>query len=164
MLAAATAAALLTTIVPAAHAEEPVFTPNSHPHSVVIDWVDAMLLAIELNPPAPTATTWRMWVVASSMFDAWSAYDSTAIATATGFALKQPAGRNAPGSDEIAISYAAHHALRYVFPNQVAIFDEVLTSMGLAKSESLDKRTPAGLGNAAAQACHRHAAGRWLQR
>lgn len=151
-LAVAAAASVLFAMVPTAHADEPAFTPNPHPHSVVVDWVDAMLLAIELNPPAPTATTWRMWVVASSMFDAWSAYDGTAVATASGYDLKQPARRQAAGSDEVAISYAAHRALTYVFPNQQYIFDEVLAHHGLAQSSSLDLRTPAGVGNVAAQA------------
>ncbi len=151
-LAVAAAAFVVFAMVPSAHADEPAFTPNPHPHSVVVDWVDAMLLAIELNPPAPTATTWRMWVVASSMYDAWSAYDGTAVATASGYTLKHPARRHAAGSDEIAISYAAHRALTYLFPNQKHIFDEVLAYHGLAASSSLNPLTPDGLGNAAAQA------------
>lgn len=143
---------LIVGIAPGAGADEPVFEPNPHPHSVVVDWIDAMLYAIELNPPAPTATTWRMWVVASSMFEAWSAYDAEALATQSGWDLKRAARTHAPGSADVAISYAAHRALTFTYPNQAGLFDQVLAYRGLPKTDTLDVRTPAGLGNTAAQA------------
>lgn len=136
--------------IPAAGAA--TFTPNPRPHTVVVDWIEAMLQAIELNPPAPTATTWRMSAVVSSMYDAFAAYDRTAVGTATGFDLKRPKREQTDANRAAAISYAAHKALKTVFPNQSAIFDEVLALQGLSPSSSTDPKTPAGIGNLAAAA------------
>lgn len=151
-MACVVACSIVLTSVQAAHAQDPLFTPNPHPHSVVVDWVEVMLEAIELNPPAPTATTWKMWVVASSMYDAWAAYDGRALATQTGYATKRPAAERTPRNKHAAISYAAHRALRYVYPNQSSMFDELLATLGYPASDSVDPTTPAGVGNAAAAA------------
>jgi hypothetical protein len=126
------------------------FTPNARPHSIAIDWVDAMLLAIEQNPPAPTATTWRMWVVLSSMYDAWSAYHAEAKATASGVDLKRPASEFSAANQALAVDHAAHNALRYVYPAQAPLFDAVLELHGRTPSDSLDPATAAGVGNLAA--------------
>lgn len=145
-------AALLAAAIPTAAANEPEFVPNPHPHSVVVDWMDTMLEAIELNPPAPTATTWRMWVVTSSIYDAWSAYDVSAMSTQTGYDLKRPASERTEANQRAAVSYAAHRALTFVFPNQAPMFDDVLDALGYAPSASMDVTTPAGIGNVSAQA------------
>ena len=139
-------------VAAAAVADEPAFSANPRPHSVSVDWVDAMLEAIELNPPAPTATTWRMWVVLSSMYDAWAAYDDDALATATGSDLKRPAAERTIANQERAASYAAHNALSYAYPEQVAVFDAVLELHDLAPSGSHDPQHPEGVGNLAADA------------
>ena len=138
-----------------AEATAPRFEPNPHPHSVVVDWVDAMLLAIELNPPAPTATTWRMWVVLSSIYDAWAAYDEKAVATASGSDLRRPASERKPANQELAVSYAAYNALTYAYPDQTSIFDEVMAHQGLEADASVDPTTPIGIGNLAAETCIR---------
>jgi len=152
MIAMLAACLMIAGLVPSAAADEPAFTPNPHPHTVVVDWMDAMLAAIELNPPAPTATTWRMWVVTSSMYDAWAAYDASALATQGGWDLKRAARSHPAGSADTAMSYAAYRALTFVFPNQTYLFDEVLGYLGLPANASLDTATAAGLGNTAAQA------------
>lgn len=130
--------------------DDPTFTPNSQPHSVAIDWVEAMLHGIERNPPAPTATTWRMFVVLSSMYDAWTAYQPDAIATDPGFDLKRPPSEHTLANKEQAVAYAAHNALSHVFPEQLPIFDAVLELQGLSPSRSVDPATAAGVGNIAA--------------
>ncbi len=150
--AALIALGMIIGVAPGAAAEEPAFVPNPHPHSIVIDWVDAMLLAIELNPPAPTATTWRMYVTMSSMYDAYAAYDRLALGTVTGYDLKRPSGQRTLANKERAVSYAAHNALSYLFPNQKDIFDAVMDLHGYPLSDSTDRATPAGVGNLAANA------------
>jgi hypothetical protein len=143
---------MLVALMPAAGAEEPAFDPNPHPHSVAVDWVEAMLLAIELNPPAPTATTWRMWVVTSSMYDAYAAYDRVAMGTVTGNDLDQPVRAHTSANRDRAVSYAAHRALSYVYPAQADIFDSVMALHGYPLGDSTDPTTPDGVGNLAAQA------------
>jgi len=124
--------------------------PQSEYCTVAIDWVDAMLEGIERNPPAPTATTWRMWVVLSSMYDAWTAYEPDALATDPGFDLKRPVDDHNMANKEQAVSYAAHNALTHVFPQQAPIFDAVLELHGLEPSATVDATSPAGVGNVAA--------------
>ena len=126
------------------------FTPNSQPHSIAVDWVEVMLEGIERNPPAPTATTWRMWVVLSSMYDAWTAYNADARATDPGFDLKRPIAEHTLENKEDAVAFAAHNALSHVFPDQAPIFDAVLEIQGLEPSASVDVSVPAGIGNIAA--------------
>ncbi len=146
------ALALVAGGVPAAGADEPAFVPNAHPHSLAVDWVEAMLMAAELNPPAPTATTWRMWVVMSSMYDAYAAYDRLALGTVTGYDLKRPVNQHTSANRDRAVSYAAHRALSFVYPNQTSIFDAVMDLHGYPLSSSTNAATPAGVGNLAATA------------
>ncbi|MGD8485966.1 MAG: vanadium-dependent haloperoxidase [Chloroflexota bacterium] len=144
------AAVALTGTGATATTDEPLFSPNPYPHSAVIDWVDVMLESIERNPPAPTATTWRMWVVLSSMYDAWTAYDPNARATDPGFDVKRPAFEHTPENKRQAVSYAAYNTLNHVFPEQGPIFDAVMELQGLEPRGSVDVTTPAGVGNVAA--------------
>lgn len=141
---------LLGPTVPALADDE--FVPNPQPHSAVVDWVEAMLLAIEANPPAPTATTWRMWVVMSSIYDAWAAYDSTAAGTATGYSLKGNGRDVSQEARREAVSHAAYRALTHTYPNQKELFAEVLGDLGYEPDDSTDRSTPAGIGSAAAEA------------
>lgn len=142
---------LVATLLASCAPTDGVFERNPRPHSVVVDWIDVMLEAIELNPPAPTATTWRMWVVASSMYDAWSAYDPFALSTQTGFDLKRPRSERTDANREEAISYAAHRSLSFAYPEQQWLFDELLGQLGLEPSDSSDLTTVQGIGNVAAQ-------------
>ncbi len=140
---------VLTAAVPAT--ADDLFEPNPHPHSVVVDWAEAMLIAIPQNPPAPTVTTWRMWVVMSAIYDAWSMYHPTAMPTEMEFGLKRPAHEQTESNMREAVSHAAHRTLSIVYPNQEALFDQVLSELGFAASDSSDPTTPAGIGNIAAQ-------------
>lgn len=146
------AIAVLFAAVPVAGAKEAAFDPNEHPHSIVVDWVDAMLEAIELNPPAPTATTWRMWVTMSSIYDAWSYYDATALSTTSRLEGKAQRAQRTLANKEKALSYAAHHALTYLFPDEQWIFDSVMELHGFRLSDSTDIRRPEGIGNVSARA------------
>jgi hypothetical protein len=135
-----------------ARAAEPVhFTPNPQAHSIAVDWVEAMLLAIQLNPPAPTATTWRMLVATTSMYNAWSAYDNKALSINDGIALKRDTWEHTDANKEIAVSHAAYHSLSFLFPNQQFIFDEVMALHGMTPSVSTDITTPEGIGRVAAR-------------
>lgn len=148
---AAVALLLVAGLVASCVGESHAFDRNPLPHTVVVDWIDVMLEAVELNPPAPTATTWRMWVVASSMYDAWSAYDPLALATTTGFQMKAPRSERTEANEEKAVSYAAHRSLSFVYPDQRSMFDDLLAQLGLEPSDSGDTSTPEGVGNVAAQ-------------
>jgi hypothetical protein len=133
-------------------AEDSTFAPNPHPHSPVVDWVEAMLMAVERHPPAPTVTTWRMWVTMASVYDAWSAYHPEATGVVTGDDLEQPPAARTSENQAMAVDQAAFDALSYVYPQQIDLFREVLATHGRGPSQSLDPRTPEGVGRIAADA------------
>lgn len=108
-----------------------------------------MLTAVELNPPSPTATTWRMWIVASSMYDAYAAFDRDAIGTVPGH-LRQTSRRPTAANRARAVSYAAHRALTFTFPDQAAIFDSVLALHDDSVDIDGDPRVPKSIGQLAA--------------
>ncbi len=126
------------------------FEINRRPHSETVDWIEAMLMAIELNPPSPTVTTWRMWVVTSSMYDAYAAFDRDAIGTVTGVDLRRPARRWTDANRARAVDGAAHRALTFAFPEQAAIFDAVLALHHDPLDTDSDPHSPAAVGRLAA--------------
>ena len=131
---------------PVAAGSDAGFDANQRPHSEAVDWIEAMLTAIELNPPSPTATTWRIWIVTSSMYDASAAYDRDALGTVTGNDLRQPARLRTAANRAQAVDYAAHRALTFAFPDQTATFDSVLALHGHAIRVGGDSRSPAAIG------------------
>lgn len=115
--------------------------------SVVVTWNRLMLETIAANPPAPTLVTWRMYIVSTSMYDAWAAYDDVAVGTQFGDLLRRPAAEHTVANKEAAVSYAAYRALLYVYPNQKDEYDALMADLGYPLSNSTDLTTPAGIAN-----------------
>ncbi len=65
-----------------------------------------------------------------------------------------PASRSSarPANKIKAISYAAHRTLVALFPARKSFYDAQLAAQNLPPSESMDRTTPEGVGNTAAQA------------
>ncbi|MCC7478977.1 vanadium-dependent haloperoxidase [bacterium] len=103
----------------------------------------------------PTIIARQMMIVTTAMYEAWAAYDEKAVGTQLGGKLRRPASERTEANKAEAISYAAHHAMLYVFPQpelQELIHAE-LREMGFdPANESTDTSTPAGVGNVAAEA------------
>lgn len=125
---------------------------GASPPNLGVVWNRAMLRAVEKNPPAPTATTWRLHVVSTAMYDAWAAYDARALGTRQGGAWRRPVAERTAENKAKAVSYAAFAALVAIFPNQRADFEAVMGSLGYPADTSTDLGTPEGIGNAAALA------------
>ncbi|MEM1205149.1 MAG: vanadium-dependent haloperoxidase [Acidobacteriota bacterium] len=123
-----------------------------HARSEVIDWNRTMLDAIAANPPSPTHTTWKMYMVSSAMYDAWAAYDADAVGTRYGSLLRRPAVEHTDANQLAAVGQAAYRTLTYSYPNQEAQFLAILEGQGLTASDSRDPSTPAGIGNLVADA------------
>jgi membrane-associated phospholipid phosphatase len=102
-------------------------------------------------------------IVHTCIFDAWAAYDETAMGTRLGAELRQPAVQRTEANKQKAISFAAYRSLTDLFPSQIPIlFDPLMHELGFDPSDaSLDPTTPSGIGNRASLAVlsFRHADG-----
>lgn len=119
--------------------------------NVVIQWNNAALQTIRYRRPWPTINARALAVVHTCMYDAWAAYDEKALATILGAKLRRPSSERTNQNKITAISFAAYRCLSDLFPNDVALYDAVMTGLGLNPSDgSRDPETPTGIGNLAA--------------
>lgn len=120
---------------------------------VVIQWNDAALQAIrDLQPPMPV-TARALAILHTCMFDAWAAYDSSAVGTRLGTRLRRPEAEHTQANKAQAVSYAAYHALLNLFPTQQTRLRQLMGNLGYNPvSVSTNSDTPAGIGMVAAQA------------
>lgn len=116
-------------------------------------WDDAALQAVRRAPPGPTVVSRALAILHTAMFDAWTAYDATAVPTVMRRGWRRPAAEATAANKTQALSFAAYRALVDLFPTQKPIFDALMTQLGYDASDtSADAATPAGVGNTAAAA------------
>jgi len=121
--------------------------------NVVLRWDEQTLAAIRALKTGPTINARALAIVHTSMYDAWAAYDPTAVGTRLGASLRRPAAERTVASKSMAISYAAYRALLNLFPAKAADFTALMTAIGYDPGDtSTDPATPAGVGNTAAAA------------
>lgn len=102
--------------------------------------------------PRPTVTSRFLGLIFTSVFDAWSRYDASAIPVYLENVERRPESEQTLKNKEIAISYAAYRTMCEYFFSDKAMFDEFMSSIGLDPTdESLDPSTPVGIGNLAAK-------------
>lgn len=122
--------------------------------SVATRWNQVALEAVALNSPLPTVTSWRLHVLSIAMYDAWTAYQSTAISYASdhlGFAvgstLRRPGHEHTLENRRDAVSYAAFHTLLNLLPEQRSLFEQTMLDLGYSPPfEGAEPHTPAGVG------------------
>ena len=171
-LVAATAVAVTTHTPPAAAATGPAWpidtygTPRAT-DNVVLKWDEQLLSAIRAYPPqtGPTITARALAEVHTAMYDAWAAYDPTAVGSTTGAPVAT--GANTAAARDEAMSFAAYGVLTDLFPvgafpakGAFARPEVLMGSLGYdSTNASTDVSTPAGVGNEAAAAVitYRHA-------
>ena len=127
--------------------------------NVVLLWNQTLLEAIRTTPIGPPQTARALAMVHSGMYDAWSAYDATAVGTQLGGSLRRPAAERTLANKNEAISFAAHRMLSDLFPSRARALDAQLAALGYDPANAtLDVTLPAGIGNRAARAlleyCH----------
>jgi hypothetical protein len=121
--------------------------------NAVILWDDAALQAVRRSIPGPTVVSRAIAVLHTSMFDAWAAYDATAVPSVMRRGWRRPAAERTAANKSQAVSFAAYRTLLDLFPATKAVFDALMTQFGYdASNTTLDTGTPAGVGNAAAAA------------
>jgi hypothetical protein len=120
---------------------------------VVLKWDEQTLAEVRATKPAPTVVARALAVVHTAMYDAWAAYDATAVGTRLGGSLRRPADERTADYKSKAISYAAYRTLLDLFPTRAGDITGFMTALGYDPADaSVDTTTPQGVGNVAAQA------------
>jgi hypothetical protein len=125
-------------------------------HSVARLWNEALLDAIRRDTPAPTVHARNLFHTSAAMWDAWAAYDPSAV----GYLAQEPAeAEDVRAAREAAISYAAYRLLlhRYGYSSGLQETFDALTSTLESLCYRVDYATtegdsPAALGNRIAAA------------
>lgn len=126
---------------------------NDESPTISVLWDRAVQLAVIENSPGPTIASRAYGILHTAMFDAWAAYDPTAIATQLGDDLQRPASENTVENKTEAMSYAAYRVLTELFPDQSDIFDALMAELGFDPSNiATDASSAAGIGNLSAEA------------
>ena len=142
----------------AAGEEESPFQPNA-----VLRWNSLALTTIrQLRPPPPVAAR-ALAILHTAIFDAWAAYEPTALGTRLGGDLRRPPWERTLENKQQALSFAAYRALSDVFPGREATFAAQLHSFGYDPASAVPAlagggTSPAAVGTLAAIALldHRH--------
>jgi hypothetical protein len=138
-------------------AEVRVHGQPSKNESLACRWLDiaqeATAREVDRNAPRPTIISRTLAIWATSMYDAWAAYDDKAVDSRLGGMLRRPKSDRTQRAKEKAISYASYQALLYVYPEDKAFLDEQMRGVGFDPTVvSTDPTKPEGVGNLAAQA------------
>lgn len=125
--------------------------------SLAYAWLDIAEEATARNvdqfQARPTVISRTLAIWATAMFDAWAAYDETAVGSRLGGSLRRPVEERTQGNKQIAISYASLHSLKFVYPESAAWLDEQMRSLGYDPTlHSDDLTTAMGIGIRAAAA------------
>lgn len=123
--------------------------------TVVVQWDNVALQAIRDTHPGPPMVARMLAIVHTAMFDAWAAYDATAVGTRLGGTLRRPATEHTDANKAQAVSFAAFRVLQDLFPQpaEQLLFTEKMTTLGYDPLDvSTDPLTPTGIGNVVAQA------------
>ena len=121
--------------------------------TVSVLWDRAIQSAVIADSPGPTVASRAYGMVHTAIFDAWAAYDPTAVSTQLGDDLQRPEAEITEANKEEAMSYAAYRVSIDLFPEQAATFEALMVELGYdPANETTDITTPAGVGNVSAQA------------
>ena len=125
-------------------------------HSVAREWNEALLEAIRLDVPSPTVHARNLFHTSAAMWDAWAAYDETAVGV---FVDEQVQAADVGAARDVAISHAAYRVLeaRYLHSpgaeESITGFEQLMEELcldpGFADTEG---DSPAALGNRIAAA------------
>ena len=135
------------------NSETQLVTVEDDSPTISVLWDQAVQQAVINTSPGPTIASRAYGIVHTAIFDAWAAYDLTAISTQLGDDLQRPETEVIDENKQEAISYAAYRVLENLFPSQSAIFDGLMRDLGYDRDNTTtDTTTPAGIGNVSAQA------------
>jgi hypothetical protein len=118
---------------------------------VVLAWNQQLLDSIKETKTGPTIAARALAVLHTAIYDAWTAYDATAVPTmANGNGRRPTAGRTVANKSK-AVSFAAYAALVDLYPARQTIFADKMTEL-YGPDFAADTTVPATVGTKAAQA------------
>jgi hypothetical protein len=122
--------------------------------SLVLLWNEAFLQGVRASRLGPPMVARALAIAHTCIYDAWAAYDGTAVGTVLGGSLRRPPDERRLANTLRAISFAAYRAAVDLFPNSVStVFDPLMLTLGYDSADaSTDISTPTGIGNVAAVA------------
>lgn len=125
--------------------------------SSAYDWVNVILETsardVDRVGARPTILARSMAIAATAMYDAWAAYDDSAVGTRFGSKLRRPKGERNMANKEKAIGMAVYRALIDQYPLDEAWIEEQVRARGLdPEDDSTDLASPVGIGNTVASA------------
>jgi vanadium-dependent haloperoxidase-like protein/uncharacterized protein DUF6851 len=124
-------------------------TPNDN---VVLKWNDQALAAVRTVAPPPPVTARALAIMNTSIYDAWTAYDPTAVPTQRAGWARRPVEEHTLEYKSMAVSYAAERALSDLFPSLTADFTTFRTNLGYTTAPTGTTDDPATVGTMAADA------------
>ena len=122
--------------------------------SVVLRWNEAFLQGVRESRLGPPMISRALAVGHTCIYDAWAAYDNTAVGTRLGGSLRRPGRERTVANLNRAISFAAYRAAVDLFPGSASsAFDPLMQALGYDPTDgSSDTGTATGIGNVAARA------------
>jgi hypothetical protein len=123
--------------------------PPSDSDNVVLQWNNEALECIRAVKTSPPVNARALFIIHTSAYDAWAAYDEKAKGTRLGFGLRRPRAEWTAANKRQAVSHAAIVALSEVFPACQADFAQQLGSLGYSPT---DTSTAAMVGQTAGRA------------
>ncbi len=127
--------------------------PPSDSDNVVLQWNNEALECIRALRTAPVVNARALFIIHSSAYDAWAAYDAKAKGTRLGSTLRRPSSERTTANKSQAISHAAYRAASWVWPGCQASWDAQLEALGYTAADST---TAATVGRTAADAVIAH--------
>ena len=128
--------------------ETQLVTVNDETPTISVLWDKAVQQAVINTSPGPTIASRAYAIMHTAIFDAWSAYNLTAISTQLGDDLQRPDAEITDANKSEAMSYAAYRVLTDLFPTQTQLFDELMGELGFDTSNNTtDTTTAVGIGN-----------------
>jgi hypothetical protein len=129
--------------------------PPSDSDNVVLQWNNEALECIRAVKTSPPVNARALFIIHTSAYDAWAAYDEKASGTRLGHSLRRPRSEWTTANKSQAISHAAYRAASSVWPGCQASWDAQLEALGYTPG---DATTAATLGRRAADAVIAHRA------
>jgi membrane-associated phospholipid phosphatase len=117
--------------------------------SIVTEWLDQAVPDVQDVASEPTVGSRFLAIFFTAIYDAWTAYDPTAIGVVSGAALKGEGGPANEANKREAISHAAYTVLRILVPQRRRALFERMVDLGY---EPAATTKPAEIGRRAAAA------------